>query len=94
MYVSIKPGTGSDNARLDWLMQRVRGASPSGTERNQLKTILAESRKSYTINQIPGRDMLRTGSLPSRLDVDPIELAAYTNVCRVLLNLHETITRY
>ena len=38
--------------------------------------------------------MLRTGSLPSRLDVDPIELAAYTNVCRVLLNLHETITRY
>ena len=94
MYTSIKPGTGSDNARLDWLMQRVRGASPSGTERNQLKTILAESRKSYTINQIPGRDMLRTGSLPSRLDVDPIELAAYTNVCRVLLNLHETITRY
>ena len=94
MYAAIKPGTGSDNARLDWLMQRVRGASPSGTERNQLKTILAESRKSYTINQIPGRDMLRTGSLPSRLDVDPIELAAYTNVCRVLLNLHETITRY
>ena len=94
MYASITPGTGSDNARLDWLMQRVRGASPSGTERNQLKTILAESRKSYTINQIPGRDMLRTGSLPSRLDVDPIELAAYTNVCRVLLNLHETITRY
>ena len=94
MYASIKPGTGSDNARIDWLMQRVRGASPSGTERNQLKTILAESRKSYTINQIPGRDMLRTGSLPSRLDVDPIELAAYTNVCRVLLNLHETITRY
>ena len=94
MYASIKPGTGSDNARLDWLMQRVRGTTASATERKQLTTILAESRKSYTINEIPGRDMLRTGSLPSRLDVDPIELAAYTNVCRVLLNLHETITRY
>jgi hypothetical protein len=94
MYAAIKPGTGSDNARLDWLMQRVLGASPSGTEINQLKSILAESRKAYTTNEAPGRELLRMGSLPSRTDVDPIELAAYTNVCRVLLNLHETITRY
>jgi hypothetical protein len=75
-------------------MQRVRGTAASVTERKQLKVILAESRKSYTTNEIPGREMLRTGSLPSRMDVDPIELAAYTNACRVLLNLHETITRY
>ena len=94
MYASLKAGKATDDARLNWLMQRVRGTTASATERNQLKIILAESRKSYTINEIPGREMLRTGSLPSRMDVDPIELAAYTNVCRVLLNLHETITRY
>jgi hypothetical protein len=94
MYASIKPGIGNDNARLDWLMQRVRGTTVSATERKQLTTILAESRKAYTTNEAPGRELLRMGSLPSRLDVNPIELAAYTNVCRVLLNLHETITRY
>jgi hypothetical protein len=94
MYASIKPGIGNDNARLDWLMQRVRGTTVSATERKQLTTILAESRKAYTTNEAPGRELLRMGSLPSRTDVDPIELAAYTNVCRVLLNLHETITRY
>jgi hypothetical protein len=27
-------------------------------------------------------------------DVDPIHLAAWTSVARVILNLHETITRY
>lgn len=94
MYAALKPGTGTDDDRLNWLMQRVRGKAASATERKQLKVILAESRKSYSINEIPGREMLRTGSLPSRMDVDPIELAAYTNACRVLLNLHETITRY
>ena len=26
-------------------------------------------------------------------DADPVELAAWTNTCRVILNLHETITR-
>jgi hypothetical protein len=94
MYASLKAGKASDDARIDWLMQRVRGTTASGNEKKRLKTILAESRTSYSINEIPGREMLRTGSLPSRMDVDPIELAAYTNVCRVLLNLHETITRY
>ncbi len=94
MYASLKPGIGSDDARLNWLMQRVRGTAASSTERMHLKTILTESRKAYTTNELPGRELLRMGSLPSRTDVDPIELAAYTNVCRALLNLHETITRY
>jgi len=94
MYASIKPGIANDDARLNWLMQRVRGTTASATERKQLTTILAESRKAYTSNEATGRELLRVGSLPSRTDVDPLELAAYTNVCRVLLNLHETITRY
>ena len=94
MYAALMSGTCTDDDRLNWLMQRVRGTAASVTERKQLKVILAESRKSYSINEIPGREMLRTGSLASRMDVDPIELAAYTNDCRVLLNLHETIRRY
>lgn len=94
MVANNKTGTGTDDSRIDWLMKRVRGTSATPIERKLLKSVLAASRKSYSINEIPGREMLRMGSLPSRMDVDPIELAAYTNVCRVLLNLHETITRY
>jgi hypothetical protein len=94
MVANNKPGTGSDNSRIDWLMKRVRGTAATPSERKNLKSVLSASRKSYTINEIPGREMLRLGSLPSRMDIDPIDLAAFTNVCRVLLNLHDTITRY
>ena len=34
-----------------------------------------------------------TGQSPIPADIDPAELAAWTSVARVLLNLHETITR-
>ena len=42
-----------------------------------------------------GRGAVRCWSRrrPAPADVDPAELAAWTSVARVLLNLHETITR-
>ena len=36
----------------------------------------------------------RIGQFAVAEDVDEIELAALAQVCRVVLNLHETITRY
>ena len=38
--------------------------------------------------------LLQVGLAPVPEDVDRVELAAWTSVCRVVLNLHETITRY
>ena len=37
--------------------------------------------------------LLKVGYAPVPTDVDTAELAAWTHVARVLLNLHETITR-
>jgi hypothetical protein len=37
--------------------------------------------------------LLKTGAAPVAKDLDKSELAAWTHVARVLLNLHETITR-
>lgn len=36
----------------------------------------------------------QTGNHPAAKDLDPAEVAAWSQVCRVILNLHETITRY
>jgi hypothetical protein len=36
----------------------------------------------------------KVGLAPSADHVDKAELAAWTSVCRVILNLHETITIY
>ena len=38
--------------------------------------------------------LLKIGLFQVPAGDDPIELAAWTSVCRVVLNLHETITRY
>jgi hypothetical protein len=37
--------------------------------------------------------LLGVGDAPVPAGLDPAELAAWTSVARVLLNLHETITR-
>jgi hypothetical protein len=36
---------------------------------------------------------LKVGATPAPAALDPAELAAWTDVARTLLNLHETITR-
>jgi hypothetical protein len=38
--------------------------------------------------------LLRVGERPVSSKVDVAELAAWTSIARVVLNLHETITRY
>ena len=38
--------------------------------------------------------LLSVGIAPAPKDISPNELAAWTQVCRVILNLHETITLY
>ena len=40
-----------------------------------------------------GEKLLDVGDAPAPKDLDPPELAAWTSVARVILNLHETITR-
>jgi hypothetical protein len=37
--------------------------------------------------------LIKTGEAPVAKNVDAAELAAWTNVTRVILNLHETINR-
>jgi hypothetical protein len=37
--------------------------------------------------------LLKIGQTPLPKDLDQSELAAWTNIARVILNLHETITR-
>ena len=37
--------------------------------------------------------LLKVGLTPAPAVLEPTELAAWTSVARVLLNLHETITR-
>ena len=47
----------------------------------------------YQADPKAAADLLRVGYRPDPKDADRATLAAWTSVARVLLNLHETITR-
>ncbi len=47
----------------------------------------------YREDKAAAADLLKVGQLPRPAGIDPAELAAWTSAARVLLNLHETITR-
>jgi mono/diheme cytochrome c family protein len=49
--------------------------------------------KQYQADPAAAAALLKTGDRPPPKDLDAAELAAWTSVARVILNLHETITR-
>ena len=55
--------------------------------------VLNDNRKVYQADPKAAEDLLKTGIAPVPAGLDKTELAAWTHVARVLLNLHETITR-
>ena len=57
-----------------------------------LLKFLAEQADHYRAHPDEARKFLHVG--PAELPADEARLAAWTSVCRALLNLHETITRY
>ena len=82
-----------DTARLDRAFLEALGRRPSAQERDGLAGFLAKSRAAWKENPDDARKFLAIGFAPPPSG-DPVESAAWTSVCRVLLNLHETITRY
>jgi hypothetical protein len=55
--------------------------------------LLRTHSEQYKADPAAAEALLKTGQASVPADVDRAELAAWTHVARVLLNLHETITR-
>lgn len=83
-----------DAKRLERLYELVLARTPRDTERNTLLTLLAQQRKHFAALPDQAKALSSTGQAPAAAkDLDPVEVAAWTSLCRVILNLHETITR-
>ncbi len=91
---SLLAERGTDAERLDRAYQRALARPVTLKETASLTQFLAKVRTAATTNKDDPRRMVRVGNAPAPTGVDPVELAAWTEVCRVILNLHETITRY
>jgi hypothetical protein len=58
-----------------------------------LRALFEKHLGEYRQNSDAATALLKVGVGAPPGDLDPAELAAWTNVARALLNLHETITR-
>ena len=67
---------------------------PTGEELRILTGFHQEELKRFTASPGDAADLLSVGAMPLPKEVPAIPLAAATSLCRALLNLHETITRY
>lgn len=84
---------GDAAARLAWAWQEVLVRSPHDGEVAVLKTLLEKGLAEYRQHAEAAAALLKVGAAPVPADLDPAELAAWTQVARALLSLHETITR-
>jgi hypothetical protein len=66
---------------------------PRADEVETAEALLSKNRSEYKVHPEAAKAFLAVGQYPVPDKIDATELAAWTNVARMLLNLHETITR-
>jgi hypothetical protein len=82
-----------DEKRIHWAWRQVVGRDATPAEAKVLATLLTSHRKQYSVDSKAAEAIVKVGISPQAKGVDVSELAAWTSVSRVLLNLNETITR-
>jgi hypothetical protein len=89
----LREGGTDPDSRL-WLAFRLAlGRPPRARERALLLNLVHDHHQQYRSDPSAARELLAIGNSPPPRGLDLVELAAWTSVTRVLLNLHETITR-
>lgn len=89
----LAAGGKDDTARLRSAFRAALARDPKPAELTALTTFLAAQRTTYRAAPAEAEKLLRIGLAPPTAG-DPAELAAWTQVARVLLNSQEVITRY
>lgn len=84
----------NDDQRLDYLYERTLARPVKTAERASLEDFLKVQRDYYGAHDGDADKLMHVGLASEPKCASEPELAAWTQVCRVILGLHETITRY
>ena len=90
----VREGGDDDAAQIEWAYLQVLSQTPPSEIAAVLDQIREKHLAHYQANPDAAKEIATVGDRPAPDGVEPAELAAWTSVARVLLNLHETITRY
>jgi hypothetical protein len=89
----ISECNGDAAKRITWACQQALQRQPSADEMKTISALFEKHLADYTKDTAAAEALLQTGAAPTPANLNKSELAAWTHVARVLINLHETITR-
>jgi hypothetical protein len=89
----VRECPGDDTQRCVWAWRQVTSRTPTSEESAVLAEVLAKSRQEQQAKPAGVSELLSVGASPEPPAPHAAEVAAWTSVCRVLLNLNEAITR-
>ena len=79
--------------RMNYAFRVVTAREPSSKERESLQQMLEEARQEFLANPEAAKKLIATGEAPGPEGLDVIEVASWTMLTHLLLNLSETVTK-
>src|SRR5262249_39678555 len=89
----IRQGGSAVEGRIQFAYRQARCRPARPEEVQVLAKLYEQHLRQYQAEKQAAMALLAIGDWPAPKDIEPAELAAWTSVARVVLNLHETITR-
>ncbi len=89
----LKEGGADDASRIKWAWRQATQRDASDSEVLTLAGVLGKHRAAFHLEPKAAAEAVKTGYAKQAEGFDPVEYAAWMSVARVILNLHETITR-
>ena len=81
------------DAELTFVFDRALNRPPTAEERSILRRLYERNLRRFSANPASARELLAEGEMPLPPRFDAARLAAMTTITRVVLNLHELMTR-
>ena len=82
-----------DNARIRWAWWVVTARQPDATEAKIIENVLADHRARFTKDTVAAKKLIAFGESKADPKLKPVDLAAWTLVANLLLNLDEVVNK-
>jgi len=86
-------GGSTTEDRLNWAFRAALSRPASADELSVLRPLVAKHLEEFRADAAAAQAFTGVGAAPMTDGTDPAELAAWASIARVILNLHETLTR-
>ena len=90
---TLGAGGPTDDQRLTFVFRLATARTPSESELSVMRTILREQTELYKDKLEQAKQLLSNGDQGWNTELDPCELAAWTIVSSMILNIDETVTK-